>query len=175
MFIKNFNQFVWIAKFLNKMSNEAEVSGEFLKKVKQSGHEKPTSSLNPDHLTPKIDLTAKFEIPLTSGPKLKKVYSESFEVEDFKAVFEIYFFDQNNQKYLSQQVFLYKGGEIITRCASYFGLDQRYLVPGSCAGNQEGKLYGIALYKQMVAYMKQNFSRKLKDIKTPILSAPDVA
>lgn len=120
---------------------------EFKSKFNLFSQELGSAFSMPVQLSPKTELNIKFEIPTSTGPTLRKVFSQAFDVEDLKAVFEIYYFDQMNQKYLSQQIFLYKGSELITRCTSYFGLDQTYLVPGSCAGNKEGKLYGFALYK----------------------------
>ncbi|MCC2678225.1 MAG: hypothetical protein K0R29_801 [Pseudobdellovibrio sp.] len=101
----------------------------------------------PVPLSAKEKMVIQFELPEPNGAALKKVFSKSYTVAAFKAVFEIYFFDQNQQKYFSQQIYLYKDGNLVTRCASYFGLEQKFLVPGSCAGVQGDELLGIALYK----------------------------
>lgn len=101
----------------------------------------------PDPLSAKEKLNVNFELPDTNRPALRKVFSQTSEVNEFKAVFEVYFFNENSQKYLSQQVFLYKEGLLITRCTSYFGLEQKFLVPGSCAGVLSGELLGVAIYK----------------------------
>lgn len=101
----------------------------------------------PIALSEKIELNAKIELPTSNDIKLKKVFTQTFSIKEFKTIFEIYYFNQNNQRYLSQQVYLYKDNQLITRCTSYFGLNQNYLVPGSCGGVQGTALYGVALYK----------------------------
>lgn len=101
----------------------------------------------PQPLSERTKLSVRFELPAADGPALKKVFTETAVVNEFKVIFEVYHFNQNSQRYLSQQIFLYKDEKLITRCTSYFGLDQKYLVPGSCAGVKDDTLYGVALYK----------------------------
>lgn len=111
-----------------------------------------SQKLGPDFTLPvplsdRIKLTAEFELPAAEGPQLRKMFSQNFEFNEFKTVFEIYFFDQNGLRYLSQQVFFYKNSQLVTRCTAYFGLEQKFLVPGSCAGVVDGELLGVAIYK----------------------------
>jgi len=102
----------------------------------------------PEPLNARTKLAIQFEIPSAAGgAALKKVFSQVTTVNEFKTEVEIYYFDQNSQRYLSQQVFLYKEEKLITRCTAYFGLEQKFLVPGSCAGVEDEILYGIAIYK----------------------------
>lgn len=101
----------------------------------------------PEPLSARTKMVIQFEIPSSNRAALKKVYSQHMNVNEFKIEFEIYYFDQNSQKYLSQQFFLYKEDKLITRCTAYFGLEQKFLVPGSCAGVESDQLYGIAVYK----------------------------
>jgi len=101
----------------------------------------------PVPLSQKEKLTIQFELPGPNGPALRKVFSQTYKINSFKAVFEVFFFNQNGQKYLSQQVYFYKEGSLVTRCASYFGLEQKFLVPGSCAGVAAGELFGVDIYR----------------------------
>jgi hypothetical protein len=93
------------------------------------------------------NLTIEFEIPTDNEPTLKKMYNQVFEMGEFKTLFEVYFFNQNGERYFSQQVTLWKKNEIVVKCTSYFGTDQKKLVPGACAGEKEGALYGVSLFR----------------------------
>jgi len=101
----------------------------------------------PEPLSNRAKLVIQLELPDSGGSTLKKVYSQAMDVNEFRAIIEIYYFDQNSQKYLSQQLYFYKEGDLVARCASYFGLEQKFLVPGSCAGVSGKSLFGIAIYK----------------------------
>ena len=101
----------------------------------------------PIQLSDKIILSIASDVSLTGGSELKKVFSENFVSGDLRAYFEVYFFNQNSEMYLSQQVTLFRADGLVAKCTSYFGLDQTFLVPGSCAGAQGDFLYGVAIYK----------------------------
>lgn len=101
----------------------------------------------PTPVTEPQDLSIEFEIPVDNEPTLKKMYNQAFETGEFKTLFEVYFFNQNGERYFSQQVTLWKKNEIVVKCTSYFGTDQKKLVPGACAGEKDGALYGVSLFR----------------------------
>lgn len=101
----------------------------------------------PEPRSDRVSLIIEFELPAQGSTTLKKMYADTFTSGDLKVTFEIYYFNKGLQEYLSQQISITKGQETVSRCTSYFGLEQRFLVPGSCAGNVGGTLFGVALYK----------------------------
>jgi hypothetical protein len=101
----------------------------------------------PVNLGEKSDLVMNVEWPSEPGSYIKKIFSKDYDQQEYKTKIEIYYFSKDQQKYLSQQIFLFKSGELITRCTSYFPAGQAYLVPGSCAGVKGDSLYGVAIYK----------------------------
>lgn len=101
----------------------------------------------PEPLSQRAKISIQFEIPPSDANLLQKVFSKTIKVNEFRTEIELYFFNQNSHKYLSQQLFLYKENKLITRCTAYFVLEQKFLVPGSCAGVDGESLFGIAIYK----------------------------
>lgn len=101
----------------------------------------------PTPVTESKDLSIEFEIPVDNEPTLKKMYNQVFEMGKFKTLFEVYFFNHNGERYFSQQVTLWKKNEVVVKCTSYFGTDQKKLVPGACAGVKDGALYGVSLFR----------------------------
>ncbi len=109
-----------------------------------------SGALVPTPVSDRQDLSIEFAIPINDEPTIKKVYNRVFDNGDFKTQFEVYFFNQNSERYLSQQITLTLKNEIVVKCTSYFGTDQKMLVPGACAGSKDGSLYGVSVFRGLL-------------------------
>ncbi len=109
-----------------------------------------SGALSPTPISEMQDLLIEFAIPVNDEPTIKKMYNQVFNKGEFKTLFEVYFFNQNNERYFSQQITLTLKDETVVKCTSYFSTDQKMLVPGACAGTKDGALFGVSVFRGLL-------------------------
>jgi len=96
------------------------------------------------------DLRFTFVIDGSGGPGLQKVFQTVVSAEELSAKIELFYFGGAptlNENYFSQQITIFKNNNLVGKCSAYFSTDQRFLVPGACAGVTENRLFGLTLSK----------------------------